>query len=129
MRYARHSSKRLIRYDRTPPCSLLDPTQCSQFFHNVQLWNLEPSTTYYYMIPGGNGTEPSPVQSFKSAPAVGQNEEFSVGIICDMGFTNAAGTHKQLVAEVSNGMAFAWHGGDISYADDYFEVDLSSQTM
>jgi hypothetical protein len=35
-------------------------------------------------------------------------------------YTNAHGTHKQLVKAVEEGIAFAWHGGDISYADDWY---------
>ncbi|KAI1044179.1 hypothetical protein LB505_007436 [Fusarium chuoi] len=37
-----------------------------------------------------------------------------------MGYTNAAGTYKYLNKAVSDGAAFAWHGGDLSYADDWF---------
>ncbi len=37
-----------------------------------------------------------------------------------MGYTNAAGTYKQLIQAVEEGMAFAWHGGDLSYADDWY---------
>lgn len=37
-----------------------------------------------------------------------------------MGYTNAAGTHKQIAQAVDEGVAFAWHGGDISYADDWY---------
>ena len=37
-----------------------------------------------------------------------------------MGYTNAAGTFKQLMAAADEGVAFAWHGGDISYADDWY---------
>lgn len=37
-----------------------------------------------------------------------------------MGYTNAAGTYTQLLKAVDEGMAFAWHGGDLSYADDWY---------
>jgi hypothetical protein len=37
-----------------------------------------------------------------------------------MGYTNAHGTFKQLKKAVDDGVAFAWHGGDISYADDWY---------
>lgn len=37
-----------------------------------------------------------------------------------MGYTNAHGTHRQLLSAVDEGLAFAWHGGDISYADDWY---------
>lgn len=39
-----------------------------------------------------------------------------------MGYTNAKGTHLQLIAAVEAGAAFAWHGGDLSYADDWYEA-------
>jgi hypothetical protein len=41
-----------------------------------------------------------------------------------MGYTNAKGTHLQLTAAAEAGTAFAWHGGDISYADDWYEAIL-----
>jgi acid phosphatase len=37
-----------------------------------------------------------------------------------MGYTNAQGTHKYLTQAANEGTAFAWHGGDISYADDWY---------
>jgi len=37
-----------------------------------------------------------------------------------MGYTNAKGTHKYLTQAADEGTAFAWHGGDISYADDWY---------
>ena len=114
-------------YDRTPPCSELPVTQCSQYFHEVSLWNLSPDTTYYYQIPGGNGTTPSEVMSFKTGKVAGDQGSFSVGIINDMGYTNAHGTHKQLMEAVDEGISFIWHGGDISYADDWYSGILPCQ--
>ena len=108
------------RYDRTPPCSQVMVTQCSQFFHEVSLPDLKPDTTYYYSIPGGNGTQPSEVMSFKTGLEAGCNQQFSVAVLNDMGYTNALGTHKQLIKAVDEGIAFAWHGGDTSYADDWY---------
>ena len=108
--------------ERTPPCSAYDSvTLCSQFFHDVQITGLSPGTTYYYNIPGGNGTTPSPTLSFSTAKEAGDASPFSVAIINDMGYTDAKGTHAQLIEAVDTGIAFAWHGGDISYADDWFE--------
>lgn len=107
-------------YDRTPPCSLAAVTQCSQFFHEVQIAGLNPDTTYYYQIPAANGTTASHVLSFTTARAAGDPKEFTVGVLNDMGYTNAAGTYKQLVKAVHEGLAFAWHGGDLSYADDWY---------
>jgi hypothetical protein len=57
---------------------------------------------------------------FKTANAVGNHNEFSIAVLNDMGYTNAQGTHKQLSKAVDDGLAFAWHGGDISYADDWY---------
>ena len=95
-------------------------TQCSQFFHEVSLSGLKPDTTYYYNIPGGNGTTPSETMSFKTGRAAGDNKSFSVAVLNDMGYTNAQGTHAQLIQAVKEGVAFAWHGGDTSYADDWY---------
>ncbi|EAU36993.1 acid phosphatase precursor [Aspergillus terreus NIH2624] len=108
-------------YDRTPPCSAVKAvTQCSQFFHEVSLEHLESDTTYYYQIPSANGTTESEVLSFTTARAAGDRTPFSVAVLNDMGYTNAHGTHREILKAVSEGTAFAWHGGDISYADDWY---------
>ncbi|KAL2211080.1 hypothetical protein CC79DRAFT_563797 [Sarocladium strictum] len=108
-------------YDRTPPCSMISAvTQCSQFFHEVQIAGLKPSATYYYQIPGANGTTESDVLSFTTAAEAGDRKSFSVAVINDMGYTNAKGTREQLLKLVDHGTAFTWHGGDISYADDWY---------
>ncbi|RFU33816.1 hypothetical protein B7463_g2499, partial [Scytalidium lignicola] len=110
-------------YDRTPPCSDVAVTQCSQFFHEVQLSGLEPGTTYYYQIPAANGTTASDVLSFTTAREAGDKSSFTVAVLNDMGYTNAQGTYRELVKAIEaedDGIAFAWHGGDISYADDWY---------
>jgi hypothetical protein len=81
---------------------------------------LQPGTTYYYQIPAANGTTISDVEKFTTARAAGEGGEFSVAVLNDMGYTNAAGTLKQMSLAVDDGVAFAWHGGDISYADDWY---------
>lgn len=107
------------RYDRTPPCSDVVVTQCSQFFHDVQIDNLEAGKTYYYRIEAANGTTASSVLSFTTLKAAGNKDSFEVAVINDMGYTNAQGTYKQLLAAADD-IAFIWHGGDISYADDWY---------
>lgn len=101
-------------YDRTPPCSEVVVTQCSQFFHDVQLSGLKPDTTYYYQIPAANGTTASQTLSFKTARAAGEGKAFSIAVLNDMGYTNAQGTFAQL-NKASDELAFAWHGGDLRY--------------
>ncbi|KAF3763852.1 hypothetical protein M406DRAFT_75085 [Cryphonectria parasitica EP155] len=109
-------------YDRTPPCSLVSVTQCSQYFHDVQIEDLKPGTTYYYQIAASNGTTASEVLTFKTAAAAGTNTPFTVAIVNDMGYTNAEGTYAQLLKNSLNGsINFVWHGGDISYADDWYD--------
>ncbi|KAK9423126.1 putative Acid phosphatase AphA [Seiridium unicorne] len=109
-------------YDRTPPCSEVVVTQCSQFFHEVQIGGLLPDTTYHYKILAANGTTASDVLSFTTGRAAGDSKPFSIAVLNDMGYTNAGGTHEQLMKAASgnDGIAFAWHGGDISYADDWY---------
>lgn len=119
-------------YDRTPPCSLRPITQCSEFYHDVQLTNLQPDTLYYYRILASNGTTESDVLSVRTAPAVGTNKKFTAAVLNDMGYTNAKGTHKYLTeaatADDDQSVAFAWHGGDLSYADDhYFQEPYSGE--
>ena len=87
-------------------------TQCSQFFHNVEITGLEPDTTYYYQIPASNGTTESDVLSFRTARPAGDSKGFTALVINDMGYTNAQGTHKYLEKAVDDGASFAWHGGE-----------------
>lgn len=111
---------RIFSYDRTPPCSLVAAvTQCSQFYHEVQIGGLKPDTTYYYQISAANGTTASDVLSFTTARDVGDSKEFNIAVLNDMGYTNAGGTFKYISELVDDGAAFAWHGGDISCADEY----------
>ncbi|KAF5556916.1 acid phosphatase [Fusarium mexicanum] len=111
-----------VTYDRTPPCSLVAVTQCSQFFHNVQIEGLLPGTTYFYQIPAANGTTQSDILSFKTAQAKGNPSQFSIAINNDMGYTNANGTYYYMnqAMKGEDGLAFVWHGGDLSYADDWY---------
>jgi hypothetical protein len=97
-------------------------TQCSQFFHDVQINGLKADTTYYYKIQAANGTTASDVLSFTTSRAAGDSKSFSIAVLNDMGYTNAGGTYEQLTkaAADEHGIAFAWHGGDISYADDWY---------
>lgn len=115
-----------LSYNRTPPCSLVSATQCSQFFHDVQIEDLKPGTTYNYQIAASNGTTASPVLSFTTAPAAGSTKPFSLAVINDMGYTNADGTYAQLLKGAADGsLSFAWHGGDLSYADDWYSGVLA----
>ncbi|KAK4246242.1 Metallo-dependent phosphatase-like protein [Corynascus novoguineensis] len=107
-------------YNRTPPCSAVAVTQCSQFFHEVQLHHLKPGSKYYYQIQAANGTTASDVLSFTTAQDAGDPTPYSMAVLVDMGYTNAGGTYKQLVQAIDDDAAFVWHGGDLSYADDWF---------
>jgi acid phosphatase len=96
-------------------------TQCSQFYHDIQITGLKADTKYHYKIMGANGTTPSEVLGFKTARSVGDDKVFTLAVLNDMGYTNARGTFKQLLKAVDDDdISFAWHGGDISYADDWY---------
>lgn len=104
----------------------MSATQCSQFFHDVQIEDLKPGTTYNYQIAASNGTTASQVLSFTTAAAPGSKASFTVAVVNDMGYTNADGTYAQLLKGVADGsLDFAWHGGDISYADDWYSGVLA----
>lgn len=118
----------LCRYGRTPSCAYIVTTQCSEFFHDVQIGNLKSGATYYYQIPAANGTTASDVLSFKTAKEAGDSSEFTIAVINDMGYTNAGGTYKYLNEAVNDGAAFIWHGGDISYADDWYSGILPCES-
>lgn len=94
----------------------------------MQIEDLKPDTTYYYQIAASNGTTASPVLSFKTALGAGTRKPFTVAVLNDMGYTNAAGTYAQLVKAAANGsISFAWHGGDISYADNWYSGVLACE--
>lgn len=113
-------------YNRTPPCSMVSAvTQCSEYFHEVTIGDLQPGATYYYKILASNGTTESDVLSFTTARRAGDKKEFSIAVLNDMGYTNAKGTHKYLSQAVDEGISFVWHGGDISYADDWYSGILA----
>lgn len=117
-------------YDRTPPCSMVSAvTQCSQFFHDVQITGLQADTRYFYSIAASNGTTASQVFSFVTARETGDDCEFTIAVLNDMGYTNAHGTHKSMMRGARSGeLSFAWHGGDISYADDWYSGILPCES-
>jgi hypothetical protein len=93
----------------------------------VAIEDLKADTTYYYQILASNGTTASDVLSFTTSRAAGDSKSFTVAVLNDMGYTNAAGTYKQLLA-AADSFAFAWHGGDISYADDWYSGILPCES-
>jgi hypothetical protein len=75
----------MTRYDRTPPCSEVAVTQCSQYYHDIQVTGLNPDTTYHYKILAANGTTESDALTFKTARAAGDKNQFSMAVLNDMG--------------------------------------------
>ncbi|KAH7220446.1 Metallo-dependent phosphatase-like protein [Fusarium redolens] len=61
---------------------------------------LQPGTTYFYQIPAANGTTQSTVLSFTTAQATGNPSQFTMND--------------------DEGLAFIWHGRDLSYADNWY---------
>ena len=78
----------------------------------MQITRIELDTTYFYQIAAANGATASGIQSFPTARKAGDSKPFSIAILNNMGYTNAASTMRELQNAVSNGIAFAWHGGD-----------------
>jgi len=115
-------------YGRTPSCSVAPVTQCSEFFHDVQITGLKADQEYYYYIAASNGTTESQTLKFRTGRAAGHNSEFTIAVLNDMGYTNAHGTYKYLNQAVDDGISFAWHGGDISYADDWYSGILPCES-
>jgi hypothetical protein len=62
------------------------------------------------------------VITFTTARAAGEAGSFSMALLNDMGYMNAAGTYNELIKAISadtENIEFALHGGDISYADNW----------
>lgn len=94
----------------------------------MPITELAPATTYYYRIAAANGTTASPVLSFTTAAAAGAKVSFTLAVLNDMGYTNAGGTYRELVKAAMEGdVQFAWHGGDLSYADDWYDGVLACE--
>lgn len=91
---------------------------------------MDSNKKYHYKILAANGTTESHVLSFKTARAAGDKSQFHLAVLNDMGYTNAHGTHKQLLDAIENddSISFAWHGGDISYADDWYSGILPCES-
>lgn len=65
---------------------------------------------------------------FTTAAAPGATKPFVLAVVNDMGYTNADGTYAQLLQAVQEGeIDFAWHGGDLSYADDWYDGVLACE--
>jgi acid phosphatase len=96
----------------------------SSFFHNVPLFNLSPSTKYYYRTLATTlCTNQSSIYSFTTAPAAGNSNPVNIVFVADLGVkslldsSGASSTIKALNQVAANTNFFV-HNGDISYADD-----------
>lgn len=93
------------------------------FFHNVPLFNLAPSTTYYYRTVLTTCVSQSALYSFKTPPLVGSINPINITFVADLDIDSwyalGAGTKTiaalKQVAPYTNSFV---HNGDITYADD-----------
>ena len=96
-------------------------------FHHVVLNNLQPATTYYWQITAPAGVNSS-VLSFTTAPKAGDHKPFTVSVNGDMGLVNednTVATMKQWVDRID----LFWHVGDLAYADDWRELNMTYETV
>ena len=96
----------------------------NEYHHHVQLLDLQPGTTYYYVC-GDSTSGFSETKSFK-APVQATDGVFStskphkISIFGDWGYgdrAHATQTRKALET-IKKEVEFIWHVGDLSYADD-----------
>jgi len=87
------------------------------WFHHVTIYNLVPSTTYYWKVTSPVGVI-SPALAFTTAPPVGDRTPYNISINGDMGIFSDNGTLIQMAQQLPNIDLFL-HIGDLSYADDY----------
>lgn len=95
----------------------------STYHHHVYITGLEPASTYYYRC-GDVNTGFSPVMNFKTAPLAGTEFPFTIAAYGDMGRPQYHSANTLLdLQRIFPDLAFIWHVGDISYADDAFLHD------
>ena len=92
-------------------------------FHHVVLDKLQPSTTYYWQVTSPHGVNSS-VLSFTTAPKVGEHQSFVVSINGDMGLVNEDNT-VALMKEWTDRIDLFWHVGDLAYADDWADLNMT----
>eukprot|EP01004_Peranema_trichophorum_P002631 NODE_1675_length_1850_cov_43.215981_g1420_i0.p1 GENE.NODE_1675_length_1850_cov_43.215981_g1420_i0~~NODE_1675_length_1850_cov_43.215981_g1420_i0.p1 ORF type:complete len:585 (-),score=122.44 NODE_1675_length_1850_cov_43.215981_g1420_i0:95-1801(-) len=91
------------------------------FHHHVVLFNLKPSTKYYYKC-GDSEAGWSGEYYFTTAPTAQPKQGFVVSVYGDMGFGvpgHAVETRTSL-EKLKSEVNFVWHVGDVAYADDSF---------
>jgi hypothetical protein len=93
----------------------------ANYHHHAVVTLLPPGTRVFYKL-GDNNVASSKEWSFKTAPA--DNTPFSVSIFADLAYGsdgNAVDSRMRLEAlKDKQAFDFAWHLGDIAYADDAF---------
>jgi hypothetical protein len=88
----------------------------SGVIHHVTIHNLKPATTYFYRCGDFSLGFTSGVESFTTMPPVGDVNQFSFGVVGDMGqTTDTASTINHILSNPSLGMIL--HVGDLAYAD------------
>lgn len=90
------------------------PNEPFGYVHEVELRDLEPNTTYYYIC-GDEVRGWSPEYAFTTAPDAAQ--DFTFVVVGDMGVTNAA--KQNLYQMSSEDPSFVLHAGDLSYANGF----------
>lgn len=88
----------------------------SSYFHHVEVSNLEPETTYYYVMGDFNKNEISEPYSFTTLQAIGSRKPMVIGVLGDLGQTNdSVSTYNHLA--VNRNIQLIMHVGDLGYAD------------
>ena len=90
------------------------PNELFGYVHEVELTDLEPNTTYYYI--SGDETGGLSAEHFFTTAPIGA-QDFNFVIIGDMGITFEA--QKNLNWIISEDPSFILHAGDLSYANGF----------
>lgn len=84
------------------------------------LADLQPSTTYYYVVGDEAGGFSSEFQ-FKTAPvSSAATKSFTFGVFADLGTSHGDSSLNYLSKTMKDEVDLVWHGGDAGYADDSF---------
>ncbi|GAM89545.1 hypothetical protein ANO11243_075840 [Dothideomycetidae sp. 11243] len=128
-----------VLYDRASSDNSYTYPTALTYINHVNLTNLLPDTTYYYLPAHSNATKPL---SFRTAKPKGCNEPFKTAVVVDMGTFGPLGLSTTVGKGAANPLQpgeqttitsmakdmddydFVVHPGDLGYADAWLKEEI-----